>query len=150
MRVFEELIKETGEQLSLPMTLDRNMACRMNFKEHNVLLQIDLFPDGERFLVTSEVGEILPGPLRERFFRAALKYNGENQDKGIFAFSEKKNVLLAFRFFLINATTPVELATFLTGLVATIKLWKESLETGETPIIEGVNMSSGGIFGLRS
>jgi hypothetical protein len=148
MQVFEELIKETGKKLGIPMTTDRNMACRLNFSEHKVQMQIDLFPDGERFLITAEVGEILPGPLRERFFRAALKYNGAHQDKGIFAFSEKKNVLLAYRFFSINAATAEEISTFLKDFVLEIKVWKESLERGETPQIEGMQITDGGLFGL--
>jgi hypothetical protein len=149
MQVFEELIKETGQKLGIAMTTDRNMACRLNFSEHKVQMQLDLFPDGERFLITAEVGEVLPGPLRERFFRAALKYNGAHQDKGIFAFSEKKNVLLAFRFFSINATSAEELSTFLKTFVTEIKNWKESLERGETPQVEGMQHSDGGVFGLQ-
>lgn len=148
MQVYEELIKEIGKGLEIDTTVDKKMACRLNFKEAKVTLQIDLLPDGERMMITSEIGEVPEGHFRERFFRAALKFNGVHQNRPIFAFSEKKNVMVAFRIFQINATTAPALIAFIKLMVADTKSWSEQLTRGEVPHIEGTVHSSGSLFGL--
>ena len=122
MPPFEELIQETGKLLGIAMTTDKRNACKLKFEKLAVTLQIDLSPDGERFLVVSEVGEAPPeGHLRERFFRACLKFNGVHQERGIFAYSERKEVLVSFRFFYVNAMTAEKLSSFLKTFVADVR-----------------------------
>jgi Tir chaperone protein (CesT) family len=85
MRV-DQLVRELGVRLGLPLALDGNGMCRLVF---NGGMNVDveaLRDDGEKFIIYSVLAKLRPGP-RGALYQALLEANlpTENGGAGVLA-----------------------------------------------------------------
>ena len=68
MRV-EQLVRELGIRLGLPLALDGNGMCRLVFSGGTTVDLEALRDDGEKFIIYAVLGKLRPGP-RDAIYRA--------------------------------------------------------------------------------
>lgn len=152
MTPFEDLIKELGQIMDLPLHPDNRQACVLFFSQDELRIQIDLDTNADRILIGTQLGRLNPGSYRKKILFQALRVNGGSlQPRGILAFSEKNETLVLFQFFPIATLTAQKLAAYLELFREHAKAWKEALKRGEVPEVEEDSPSKGsGMFGLKS
>lgn|GEM_PF-1674967 len=148
MQPYEELIKQLGEVIGVPLEPDPRQSCCIFFPADDVTLQIDLDTQGDRILVGSELGTLPPGTQREQALRQAMKVNGlPRSPRGHLAFSDRKDSLILYQFFKLANLDAVKLHSQLTRIVNHARLWKEALAKGEIPRIEETPTGVSGMLG---
>ena len=104
-------------------------------------------------IIGIEVAEILHGMYRQNIFREALRANGLQNHKGIFAYSKIKEKLILFDMIPIRSATGETIMEMLTSLSVKAGVWKMAIDKGEMPSLESVGVGSskksGGMFGLK-
>ena len=151
---FGALLKELGALTEMPnLAPDENNTCLIKFKG-DLLVQIEVARDENHVIIGSNLGEVAVGSYRNNLFEAALKANGLPQPRprnGIFAFSQYAGQLVLFDMFKSKDVTGQVIADFLPAFLETVKVWKEAISNGDTPVVATtfVSKPSGGMFGLR-
>jgi hypothetical protein len=127
---FEEVLKELGQIINLPLHADRNRACRLNI---NQLLHVQLEPDNanEKLLIGVFLIEVPAGNFRENIFKEALKYNHHLKRIGTFAYSTRKNQLFYFDNLLFYKLTGEKLCDFLGEFITIAESWRQAIERGQ-------------------
>ena len=150
MTPFETLIHELGEHMGMPLQPDHHQSCRLEFGD-GFSVQIDLEGDADSVLVGSEIGGITPGVFREKIFKQALRINGMSRiPYGTLAFSEMNDTLILFQFLPVATLNGEKLWNFLQPFLEHGKIWKEALERGDVPSIEGDTQRGGsGFYGMK-
>ena len=151
---FGALLKELGALISMPeLAPDQNNTCLIKFKG-DVLVQIEVARDEYHVIIGSNLGEVPVGSYRNNLFEAALKANGlppKRPSSGTFAFSQYAGQLVLFEMFNSKDVTGQTIADFLPSFLEKVKIWKEAIAKGDTPVIETTFAAkpTGGMFGLR-
>ena len=149
MQPYEELIASLGELLGTALQPDSKQTCTIDFPNDNVIAQVDLDTRGDRVLVGSDLGDLMPGPHREQVFRRALLVNGlPRTPRGLLAYSERKDTLILYQYLNLATLDGEKLHSFLTRFVNHARLWKEAISRGDVPQIEGGPTGSSGMLGL--
>lgn len=151
MNPFEDLIRQLGSVMDIPLRADNHQSCLITFIEDEVAVQIDLDANADRILIGSQLGRITPGPYRERVFTQALRANGTAAaPRGILAFSEKNDTVVLFQFLELAELTGEKLHNFLQLFKEHASLWKKALATGDVPAAAIESMEKGSsMYGLR-
>ncbi len=146
---FENLIQQLGAEMGIDLKPDAHLSCLLTFPDDNVSVQIDLDTSGDQILVGTQLGNIPPGPYRERILFQAMRVNGGSLiPRGILAFSEKNDTLVLFQFLPLAFLDGKILHTYIEVFRDHAKIWKEALEHGEIPTIEE-DARQGTMFGLE-
>ncbi|MFC2049057.1 CesT family type III secretion system chaperone [Chlamydiota bacterium] len=151
MNPFEDLIRELGAVMDIPLHVDNHQACLLTFREDELAIQIDLDTNADRILIGSQLGRITPGVYRERVFTQALRANGTaSTPRGILAFSEKNDTLVLFQFLEIAWLTGEKLHEFLLLFREHASIWKRALAAGDIPTVVAESTAKGSsMFGLK-
>ena len=131
MNKFEQLLWDLGEAIHLPLHIDKNQACNILLEEH-LKVQMQLDRNETHLLVCAFVADLAPGRFRENVLREALKANGEPQPHGVFAFYEKKNLLIFHQFFPIDTLNKEGLMQSLELLIQEAEEWYQAIRSGST------------------
>jgi hypothetical protein len=151
---FGALLKEIGALTAMPgLAPDENNTCLIKFKG-DILVQIEVARDENHVIVGSNLGEVSVGSYRNNLFEAALKTNGLPQPRpraGTLAFSQYAGQLVLFELFNSKDVTGQAIADFLPSFLEKVKVWKEAIARGDTPVVATtfVPKPLGGMFGLR-
>lgn len=129
---FEELLKELGKILGVPLHIDKHNACRLNI---NNILHIQLEHDASKDLIlfACDVCDIPPGKFREMVLKEALKANYTYPRLGTFAYAERNNKLTVFDYVPVSGLTGEKMSLFLFQFIEKANTWKEAVESGTTP-----------------
>lgn len=132
---------------------DQNNTCLIKFKG-DILVQIEVARDENHVIIGSNLGEVAVGSYRNNLFEAALKTNGLPQPRprtGTLAFSQYAGQLVLFEMFNSKDVSGQVIADFLPSYLETVKVWKEAISRGDTPVVATPFASKplGGMFGLR-
>lgn len=146
---FEELLKELGQIINLPLHPDKHRACKLNI--NNVLhVQIEMDLSQDRLLIASFLCDVPPGKFREEVFREALKANSFFPRTGTFGFSKRKNQLAFFTSLPTSQLNGEKLASFLGEYITTADEWRSSIENGRPgPQNQSSPKSKDSFFGLK-
>ncbi|MEZ5314622.1 MAG: CesT family type III secretion system chaperone [Chlamydiales bacterium] len=137
MGVFEHLMQDLGKIIGLNLQLDANLSCCLTFPSDRLSIQIDLDPNGDQILIGTQLGEIFPGPYRERIFIQAMRMNGGSYSpRGILAFSEKNSRFVLFQFLPLPSLNAEQLYQFIQTFCEHAKIWKDAVEKGEIPAMQ--------------
>ncbi|MFZ0565477.1 MAG: CesT family type III secretion system chaperone [Chlamydiales bacterium] len=137
MNPFEDLIKDLGSLMDLPLKPDNNQSCLMNFYEIGVSVQIDLDTNADKILIGSLLGALSAGPYRERIFKQALRVNGlSTSPRGTLAYSTKNDTLVLFQFLPLAYIDGKKLFNFLQLFIEHARAWIEAIKQGDIPPIE--------------
>lgn len=143
MTPFEELLKELGNYLGITLQADSNQSCRLAFFDSTLFVQIDLTSGADQILVGCELGELQPGPYREKILTQALIVNGVNDlQGGALAYSEKKSQLVLFQFLSLIDLTGEKLYHFLQLFTEQALQWVEAIKRGEVLSLEESSVST--------
>jgi hypothetical protein len=128
MRV-DQLVRELGVRLGLPLALDSNGMCRLVF---NGGMNVDveaLRDDGEKFIIYSVLGKLRPGP-RDALYRALLEANLPSEDGtiGVLALDVERDEILLQRILDATSLTAVYLSEIVEKFVDVAVSWTERIE----------------------
>lgn len=126
----EELLKELGFQIQLPLHLDNQRSCHLNVNDQlHVRLKVD--DSQERILISTSIHELPAGFYRENIFKEALKNNHHYPRTAIFAFSTKLNQLVLFQYLSLIYLNGEKLAHFLEEFILLADKWRVAIANGE-------------------
>jgi hypothetical protein len=146
---FDQLLKELGDLINLPLHLDTHRVCKLNVSN---LLHIHIEPDAsrERILIATFITDIPAGKYRENILKEALKSNGLYPRIGTLGFCERNNQLSLFEYVSQISLTTQHFADILAEFIEKGVAWKRAIESGGTPpSVEPSRRSDRGIFGLK-
>jgi hypothetical protein len=126
---FEELLKELGDALGVPLHPDKRRVCKLHInQELHVQIECDL-AKGE-VLLGCFACEIPPGKYRENILKEALKANHHFPRTAVLAYSAKNNQLALFHTLSLHQLSGKTLADQLERFVEMAHAWKISIEQG--------------------
>ncbi|MGE5196220.1 MAG: CesT family type III secretion system chaperone [Anaerolineae bacterium] len=126
---FEELLRELGEIIDVPLYPDNHRLCRLNIGDFlHVQLECDLLK--EQLLIATFIGEIPPGKFRENILKEALKDNSDLPHVGTLAYSERNNQLALFNYLPLSELNGEKIAQSLEGFIEKADSWRIALERG--------------------
>jgi hypothetical protein len=128
MRV-DQLVRELGVRLGLPLALDGNGMCRLVF---NGGMNVDveaLRDDGEKFIIYTVLSKLRPGP-RGALYRALLEANLPTEDgaAGVLALDVERDEVLLQRILDATSLTAVYLSEIVEKFVDMAVSWAERIE----------------------
>jgi len=128
MRV-DQLVRELGVRLGLPLALDGNGMCRLVF---NGGMNVDveaLRDDGEKFIIYSVLSKLRPGP-RGPLYQALLEANLPTGDgaAGVLALDVERDEVLLQRILDASSMTSVYLSEIVEKFVDMAVSWTERIE----------------------
>jgi len=128
MRV-EQLVRELGIRLGLPLALDGNGMCRLVFNGGATVDLEALRDDGEKFIIYSVLGKLRPGP-REALYRTLLEANLPTEDSaaGVLALDVERDEVMLQRILDGTSLTAVHLAEIVEKFVDSAVRWTEQIE----------------------
>jgi len=128
MRV-EQLVRELGIRLGLPLALDGNGMCRLVFNGGPTVALEALRDDGEKFIIYSVLGKLRPGP-REAMYRALLAANLPSEDSaaGVIALDVERDEVILQRILDASLLNAVHLAEIVETFVDMAVAWTERIE----------------------
>lgn len=132
---FEDLIRELGTTLGIPLHLDAHGACCLMINE-KMRLQIEPDKKGENLVIVAYMGQLNPGKFREEALKEALKANTHFVISGntgaILGYSGHHNQLSCHTFVPFDGLTVEKLLPALTYLTEYSLSWMDSLLAGQT------------------
>jgi hypothetical protein len=136
---FEILIQQLGQSLSVPLHVDRHLACTL--KVHQKLtVQLQMDSAQENLIVASFICELPPGRFRENVLCEALKSNNLPDPRtGILGFLSKTNHLTLHQFYRFASLDSEKLSMVIAGFIDYADLWREAIGLGyssPSPIFE--------------
>jgi hypothetical protein len=128
--VIEDLLKELGRRMGVPLELDRNRACRLVFDER---WTIDIEAPAERpgtAFVYAVVGAV-PVPADAAFYRGLLEANlfGRETEGATLCVDALRGEILLQRILAVGATDLAALVEALEALIRALAAWQERLAT---------------------
>lgn len=153
--LFDSLLKDVGKLFNIDLKPDENQSCLIKLKG-GIEIQLELNKAQDHLILGCNLGQIPIGRYREQVFRAALHSNGLNPPwNGIFAYSKHTDNLVMFEAITLRELSSEKLAFIVPLFTTKAQKWKESIQAGDIPHVEGgVSSGSsgskpGGVFGLR-
>jgi hypothetical protein len=146
---FEQLLRELGEIINVPLHPDKRRACKLNI--NNVLhIQLECDEFKEKMLMATFIHDIPPGKYRENLLKEALKANGLYPHTSTFAYSERNNKLALFEYLFLQNLTGGKIADALANLIEKAEIWRLAIERGTLPMAsESEVKADRSIFGLK-
>jgi hypothetical protein len=148
--LFERTLKELEFFFNCSLQSDENQSCLINMGI-GVSLQLEL-DSNDDLIMASVLGTLPMGRYRDNLIRQALKSNNASlPSQGIFSFSAKTNHLILFLLIDPSRLNADSVFKILPPFIEKVKLWKEAIEAGDTPMIaskQGTSSSQSGLFGL--
>jgi hypothetical protein len=126
---FQQLLWDLGELIELPLHLDKHNACKLLIDE-KLPVQIEIDPEKEQLLVAGMIAELPPGRFRENVLKETLKLNATYHPFGIFAFVEKINILVLYKYLLMSDLNGEKLTDFLEIFVDELVSWNSAITSG--------------------
>jgi hypothetical protein len=128
---FEEILKELGQIIDLPLHVDKNRACMLNI---NQVLHVQMEPDAinDHLLIGSFLIDVPAGRFREDIFRDALKANHARDRIGTLGYSARNNQLFFFRKLSFYELTGNKLCDFLGQFINIADSWRQAIESGQS------------------
>lgn len=130
MDAFEELIKDLGKTVDLPLHLDKNRACRLNINGQ-LHVQIESDITQERVLIAAFLCDIPAGKFRENVLREALKANFPLNRIGTLSYCERNNKLTLFEYLPMQNLNAQKLADYLAKFLEKADSWRVAIEGGQ-------------------
>lgn len=153
MDSFAALIEDLGKILSIPLKLDKNGICLIDFPKDKVEIQLEMEQGSDKLIIGSNIAPVPPGRYRQNLFEQALKANNlEVPRGGIIGFSPKSDMLALFLKIPTKELTAGQAASLLPLFKEKLIRWRDAIEKNETPALVGVVLTkptSSGMFGLR-
>lgn len=136
MNPFEDLIRALGIQMGLALKVDSHQSCLLRYPD-GLTCQIELTGGADEVMLGSFLGELPPGPFRDKALIQAMQVNGLTiTPRGILAFSPKKGGLILFMKVPLSSLTGEKLHHLLMGFVAHAGAWYSGIKGGVVPTIE--------------
>lgn len=129
---FQEILRQLGEELHIPLHPDKHHVCRLNI-QNLYHVQIEFEEAKERLLMMSFICEVPPGKFREIVLKEALRFNATFPRLGTLAYSDRNNRLALFQYVGPLEFSGPKLATSLTKFIEKMEDWKRALDQGRTP-----------------
>jgi Tir chaperone protein (CesT) family len=128
MRV-EQLVRELGIRLGLPLALDGNGMCRLVLDGGTTVDLEALRDDGEKFVIYAVLGKLRPGP-REAIYRALLEANLPSRDgtAGVLALDVDRDEIILQRILDATSLNAVYLSEIVERFVEMAVSWTERIE----------------------
>ena len=125
MRV-EQLVRELGIRLGLPLALDGNGMCRLVFNGGMTVDLEALRDDGEKFIIYAILGKLRPGP-RDAIYRALLSANLPTGDGAgaVIALDVERDEVILQRILDATSLNAVYLAEIVERFVELAVRWTE-------------------------
>lgn len=151
MNPFEDLIRELGAYMDIPLVSDQHQSCLLHFPQDDVSVQIELNTNADQILIGTQLGTLQAGPYREQILAKAMRMNGIAQTRrGTLAYSEKNNALVLFQFLPLADMNGEKLFHFLQLFIEHASIWKKALTAHDIPFVEGDALpETSRLFGLR-
>jgi hypothetical protein len=145
---FEEILKELGLQLSIPLHPDHRGACKMHIGD-TLDVQLEYDESRERLLMASFICEVPPGKFREEVFKAALMNNDQSCFGPLLAYSGRNNQLSLYQYISPPQLTGPVLTELFNAFMAKAIEWKNGVESGNIYLLTPPSSStSSRPFGL--
>jgi len=145
---FGALLEELGELMNTKLTPSANNSCRILLPD-NISLTIEPDVMGVLLDIVVEISPPGEGKYRENILREALRCNGTIKPRiGTFCYGQKTNNLLLYQSVELEDLTATRLFEINEQLLEKARYWKEAIERGEIPALQGSNGHHEGIFGL--
>lgn len=147
---FEEVLKELGRIINVPLHPDKNRLCRLNV--NNVLhVQLESDESKERILIATFICDVPAGKFRENILKEALKANYPYPRIGTLAYSERNNKLTLFEYVPYPNLKVEKLADLFADFLARADSWRVAIERGQTaPQAETTTKQDRSIFGIKT
>lgn len=147
------LLHELGKELHIPdLQPDENNTCLLRILG-KIDVQMEFDKDRDYLLIGTDFGELPPGRYSEDIIEIALKTNHLPPPLyGIFGFSKKNNHFAMYDRLWLKELNGAKLAQFLDSFAQKAKIWKEAIEKGQLPPLDGLTTSDhpgSGMFGLH-
>jgi Tir chaperone protein (CesT) family len=144
MRV-DQLVRELGVRLGLPLALDGNGMCRLVF---NGGMNVDveaLRDDGEKFIIYSVLSKLRPGP-RGALYQALLEANQPTEDGavGVLALDVERDEVLLQRVLDASSLNAVYLSEIVDKFVEMAVSWTERIERFDQRTLAKAPLERGG------
>lgn len=148
--IYEGLLEELGRSLGLTLFPDQNYSCVVRLP-NRLEVHIEIDQTGERMVLGAYLGQLPPGRYREMVFYEALRMNGlPSPHVGTFAYSNKMDQLVLFKWIDLHDMTGEKIAKMLKPLAERGVQWRDSIAAGQVPVIEGISLHErSGMFGMR-
>lgn len=127
MKRLDDLIEEFSNYLERDFSVDQKGLCTFSI-DGQVKLTIEM--KEEEVVVSAPIGEVPPGPYREKVLREALIANRLESRVGILCFDPKEHMLALFDRFPIELMTAEKLEKMLGQMTEVVKFWKDALRSG--------------------
>jgi hypothetical protein len=147
---FEEILKELGRIIDVPLHPDKNRLCKLNVS--NALhVQIESDENKERILIASFICDIPAGKFRENILKDALKANYLYPRIGTLAYSERNNRLTLFEYAPYSNLNGEKFADILAQFIERANSWRIAIERGQTaPQTEIIGKPDRSVFGIKT
>lgn len=133
MEEYDKIIEQLGHAMSFPLKADRNGSVVLLIEEE-MRLQIELEKEGQFLMVAATIGDLSPGPLRQKILHNALRANASPHPRyGIFAYSRQANQLVLFDWIRMEGLTGRRLFEYLEPFAEKAWAWTEGVKRGSVP-----------------
>lgn len=148
--MYEGLLEELGRALGLTLFPDQNYSCVIRLP-NRLEVHVEIDAAGEKMVLGAYLGQVPPGRYREMVFYEALRMNGMPPPHvGIFAYSNKMDQLVLFRWIDLHDMSGEKIAHMLKPLSERGVQWRDAIAAGQVPVVEGLSLQErSGMFGLR-
>lgn len=148
--LYEGLLEELGRALGLTLFPDENHSCMIRMPKTKLEVQIEMDHSGKRMMLGTYIGQLPPGRYRELVFAEALRMNGMPPPHvGVFAYSNKMDQLVMFRWIDLHDMSGEKIAKLLKPFAERGAQWRDAIAAGQVPVIEGLSLHEhSGMFGL--
>lgn len=147
--LYEGLLEELGRSLGLTLFPDENYSCLIRLP-NKLEVQVEMDPSGKKMVLGTYLGQLPPGRYREMVFYEALRMNGMPPPHvGTFAYSNKMDKLVLFRWIDLHEMTGEKIAKMLKPFSERAVYWRDAIAAGQVPVVEGISLQEhSGMFGL--
>lgn len=147
--LYEGMLEELGRVLGVALFPDQNYSCVVKMP-NKLEVHIEIDRKGDKMVLGAYLGQLPPGRYRELVFYEALRLNGcPPPHVGTFAYSNKMDQLVLFRWIDLHEMTGEKIAKFLKPFAERGAQWRDAIAAGQVPVVEGLSLQEhSGIFGL--
>lgn len=126
---FEDLLELLGREYGANFVMDEKDICQLSI-DGSLSIQLMREPNLRNILISSRLGELGAGKVKEYALEEALKENANIHKIGTFCYISKTNELAVFKRLLLENITPDEgverISDFINGAID----WSRALKSG--------------------
>lgn len=158
---YDQLLQEISDLIEVPdLKPDASNTCMITLPS-DLEVYMEFQEEEDFFLLGAMLGEVPPGALRIGVLKAAMQENGKDVPLvGNFAFNDENAQIFFFKRWNSDAVTAREVANTWAKFIPKAEEWREALQRGEAPYVEGTTTAAGGpgggqqerggMFGLKT